>query len=178
VSKIDLSFRFPDLGARFKRHQRDILLVLAASMQTNRAMMFDKDGADNGKAKWAPPKLREGRPLQLSGYLRKSFAPQNDGIVPGRSDKTIVKTAGTRAIIGTSIKYAHVLNDGTAKLPGGVIKAKKASALKIPIAGGKFMFRKSVKIEARRMNEVTDQDAAEWSDTLANYISEILAMED
>lgn len=178
MSKIDLKLTFPNLGERFKKHQRDIMLVLAASMQTNRAMMFDKDGADNGKPKWEPLKLRKGRPLQKTGTLRKSFAPTNDGIRPGHGIDSIVKTQGRTATIGTKLLYAGMMNDGTAKMPGGVLRPVRAKALKIPLEGGKFMFRKSVKIPARPMNTVTQQDEQEWSETLANYMSEILSRGD
>ena len=165
------------------------MLLLAATMQTHRAMMFDKDGADTGKAAWAPLKFRKGRPLQDSGTLRKSMAPQNDGIRPGQGTDGIVKIMGNEVTIGTSIAYAGMMNDGTTKMPGGVLKPVNAQALKIPLPSGKratdaakglrksegkFMFRKSVKIPARPMNEVTEQDAKEWSDTLAAYIAELM----
>ncbi len=192
---IKLELTFPDLAAKYKRHEKDLMLVLAAAMQTNRAMMFDKDGADNGKEKWLPPKFRNGRPLQWKGYLRKSFAPQNDGIRPGHGPDGIVRVQGEKVFIGTKLLYARLVNDGTANMPGGVLKAINAKALKIPIppgktatkdakaahksgggsdSEGKFIFRKSVKIPARKMDIVTSEDAKEWADTLANYIAEML----
>jgi phage gpG-like protein len=180
----------PELAKRFKQHHKDIMLVLAATMQTNRAMMFDKDGADNGKKKWAPLKFRKGRPLQDSGTLRKSMAPQNDGIRPGQGSDGIMKIAGNEVTIGTSIAYAGMMNDGTAKMPGGVLRPVNAQALKIPMptgkratksakgvikAEGKFMFRKSVKIPARPMNEVTEKDKKEWAETLTAFIAEFMS---
>ncbi len=171
---IKIELKMPDLARAFKEHQRDIMLVLAASMQTNRAMMFDKDGADNGKKEWAPLKLRVGRPLQKSGTLRKSMAPQNDGKKPGNGPDTVLAITGDTATIGTKLLYAGMMNDGTTKMPDGVLRPVRAQALKIPLGGGKFMFRKSVKIPARKMDEVTKQDSKEWADTLANYITDIL----
>lgn len=171
---IDLKFTMPDLRKRFKDHRNEIMLVLAAAMQTNRAMMFDKDGADNGKPKWPGLVLRRGRPLQKTGTLRKSFAPNNDGIKPGKGKDSVLTIDGRRVTIGTKIAYAPMMNNGTTKMPGGVLRPVRAKALKIPLEGGKFMFRKSVRIPARRMDLVTDQDRAEWSDTLANYIASIL----
>lgn len=171
--KIELTL--PDFAEKFRSMMPEITTVLAATMQTNRAMMFDKDGADNGKPSWAPPKWREGgRPLQNTGTLRKSFAPQNDGITPGHGRDGIVRIEGTKAVIGTKLVYAGMMNDGTTKMPGGVLKAKQAQALRFPAPPGsddKFMFRKSVKIPARQMDLITAEDEAEFADTLANYIA-------
>lgn len=171
---LKLEFSLPDFALKFKQMQSDIMLVLAATMQTNRSMMFDKDGADNGKPSWAPLVLRAGRPLQDTGTLRKSLAPINDGIRPNHGKDGIVKIQGYKATIGTELLYAGVMNDGTTKMPGGVLKPVHALALKIPLPAGGFMFRKSVRIPARAMDIITDQDKKEWGDTLANYISERL----
>jgi phage gpG-like protein len=192
---ISLKIKFPDLAGKFASHQKEILGVLAATMQTNRAMMFDKDGADNGKKKWDKPVFRRGRPLQDSGALRKSFAPVNDGKKPAHSPNGILQMAGNSVKIGTTLAYATLMNDGTVDMPGGVLKAVNAKALKIPLPSGenatpgakklgksahtddqgnKFMFRHSVKIPARKMDEITKADEKEWADTLANYIAEVL----
>lgn len=133
---IKIAFEMPQLDEQFKAHRKDMMLVLAASMQTNRAMMFDKDGADNGKEVWPDPAFRRGRPLQAKGYLRKSMAPTNDGIKPGHGPDGIVRIGETEATIGTSLMYARMMNDGTTKMPGGVLRAVKAKALKIPIPPG------------------------------------------
>jgi len=185
---IDINLKFPDLHARLKKYEKDIYLVLAAAMQTNRAMMFDKEGADNGKDKWAPLKWRSGRILQKTGTLRKSFAPMNDGVKPGKNNGTIVRINAPSVIIGTNLAYAATMNDGTTKMPGGVITPVSAKALKIPLPeGGKgvtkrekkqgFMFRKSVKIPARPMDTISKEDEQEFAETLMNYISEILSHE-
>ena len=67
---INLELQITDFMAIFESRKDDIMDVLAAAMQTNRAMMFDQDGADNGKQAWAPLKWRRGRPLQKRGTLR------------------------------------------------------------------------------------------------------------
>lgn len=179
---IKIDFKIDDLALKFKEMQRDVILVLAAAMQTNRSMMFDKDGADNDKPRWEPLSFRTGRPLQNSGTLRKSMAPQNDGIRPGMGRDGIVRIESRAATIGTNLLYAGLMNDGTAKMPGGVLKPVKAQALRFPAGilkgapGVKdgFMFRRSVKIPTRRMNEVTTRDTQEWADTMANFIAERL----
>lgn len=172
---IKIELKFPDLGETFKKHQRDILMVLAASIQTNRSMMFDKDGADNGKDRWAPLVLRKGRPLQKSGALRKSWGMSADGIRPGKQEGTVLRYYGKNVTVGTSLAYAPMMNDGTTKLPGGVLRPVRAQALKIPLENGKFMFRKSVKIPARPMDTITKEDELEFSETVSNYISDILS---
>ncbi len=182
---VKLQFTFPRLEKRFKDRQRDIMLVLAASMQTNRSMMFDKDGADNGKDQWEKLKWRSGRPLQKTGVLRKSMAPRNDGIVPGAEKSSVLNVSGRTVEIGTNLLSARMMNDGTSKMAGGVLRPVKAKALKFPIPQNTkgltekekergFMFRKWVRIPARRMDEVTSEDQAEWSQTLSNYIASIL----
>lgn len=196
---ISLKLSMPKLDEIMIAHEKQIMGLLAATMQTNRAMMFDKDGADNGKKKWKDPIFRKGRPLQDSGDLRKSMAPMNDGLRPAYSSNGIVKISGNAVRIGTNLTYARLMNDGTALLPGGVLKPVNAKALKIPLPSGvkatddakdarkgaksitddfgnkeKVLFRRSVKIPPRNMDEVTKQDEKEWADTMANYIAEVL----
>lgn len=193
---IEIKLKFPKFDEELRRRKKEIFEVLAATMQTNRAMMFDKDGEDNGKEKWAPLKFRNGRPLQNRGTLRKSFAPMNDGIRPGKSQGTIVKYNLPVVTIGTNLAYAELMNDGTTKMPNGVLKATRAQALKIPLPkgskatdgakalrkgavkdddGNAFIFRKSVRIPARKMDVVTEMDEREYAEALQNYISEILS---
>jgi phage gpG-like protein len=173
---IKIGLRFPDLADRFKKIRSEAMLVFAAAMQTNRAMMFDKDGADNGKPKWAALKWRSGRPLQKTGVLRKSFAPQNDGIRPGRGQDSILKVMGDTVTIGTKLLVARMMNDGTTKMPGGVLRPRVAQALRFPKPHGAqgFMFRKSVKIPSRPMDIVTDEDKREWAETLRNFLTDAL----
>lgn len=182
---IKLEFTFPKLAEKFQKHSRQLHLLLAATMQTNRSMMFDKDGADNGKPKWKDLSWRNGRPLQKTGALRKSMGPINDGIKPGVATGSILTISGRTVTIGSSLMVARMMNDGTTKMPGGVMRPHSAQALKIPLPESAqgvtvrerqqgFMFRKWVKIPARPMDEITDQDRSEWAETMANYIAELL----
>lgn len=172
---IKIDFKLPNFSKRLRDMKDEISLVLAATMQTNRAMMFDKDGADNGKPPWAPLTWRKGRPLQKTGTLRKSMAPpQRDGLSPGLGRDGLLRIAGNRVTIGTALGYARMMNDGTTKMPGGVLKPVTAMALRFPAPEGskeKFMFRKSVRIPARPMDTVTEQDKKEWADTLSDFIA-------
>jgi phage gpG-like protein len=168
---VKIEMKFPLLDQVFRKKRTELMLTLAAAMQTNRSMMFDKDGADNGKPKWKPLVLRQGRPLQKTGTLRKSFAPKNDGRKPARGKDTVLLIAGKKVTIGTSLAKARLLNDGTAKMPGGVLRPVHAKALKIPLGKSKFMFRASVRIPARPMDTVTAEDRREWAETMANAIA-------
>jgi phage gpG-like protein len=119
--------------------------------------------------------MRNGRPLQKTGTLRKSFAPPiSSPGKPGREKGTVVRFEGVKVTIGTNLLYAGMMNDGTTKMPGGKLVPVRAKALKIPLQGGKFMFRRSVKIPARPMNEITQADMDEFSESVANHIAEIL----
>jgi phage gpG-like protein len=172
---IKLEFKVPRWDQIFKKSQRDIMLLLAASMQTNRAHMFDAEGADNGKPKWAPLKFRQGMILSDRGTLRQSMGPQNNGKAPTMRADNIVRFEANKASIGTKLAYARMMNDGTASMPDGVLRPVRAQALRFMGPGGEYMFRRSVRIPARNMDEITQQDAEEWSETIANYLSEILA---
>lgn len=180
---IDIRYDYPDWGEIISKYQQEINLFLAAQIQTNRGMMFDAEGADNGKPKWAPLKFRNGMILSKTGALRKSWAPMHPSGRPG--PEGIVRFKDETIIVGTRIAYAKIMNDGTAKLPGGVIRAK-GKALKIPISngvvakgvkkidGGNVIFRKSVKIPARPMDLWTQEDEREISEAMRNKIVEVL----
>lgn len=184
---VDIDFQFPDWAGALRASWPELKLFLAAQVQTNRGMMFDAEGADNGKPKWAPLKFRNGQILSDRGNLRKSWSPTPPRGVPG--DDGIVEWSGDVLTVGTRMMSAFLMNWGTTTLPGGVLTAKNAKALKIPIPSGQgatktakglhkqhgnFMFRKSVKIPSRRMDLWTDQDDEEISIAAANKITEIL----
>lgn len=185
---VEINFEFPDWASSVKAALPEIRLFTAAQIQTNRGMMFDKEGADNGKPKWAPLKFRSGQILSDRGHLRKSWAPTPARGVPGTNG--IVEFSGETITVGTTVLYAALMNDGTAPMPGGVLRARNAKALKIPLpsglgatpsgkaarkAEGQFMFRKSVRIPARRMDEWTIQDSDELQEAIANKIMEVMA---
>lgn len=231
---IEINFDFPDLKKKVEAARDEINLTLAAALQTNRAMLFDSEGNYNGHPGWAPLVFRSGQILSNRGALRKSLAP-----VPakGRAGPDgIVELAPNLVTIGTSLKYAAMMNWGTTNLPGGVLKPVRAKALKIPIPQGqsatdaaksvsaesarknrqsrikalearlakskkqsardkiidqlaklkaqdkfkstlgadKFIFRKSVKIPARRFDIVNDMDRQELEATLTAKVQEVL----
>lgn len=184
---VDIKFEFPDWAETVTRELPNLRLFIAAQIQTNRGMMFDNEGADNGKPKWAQLKFRKGQILSDTGNLRKSWSPSNPKGTPGTDG--IVEFSGDTISVGTKVLYASLMNWGTTQMPGGVLRAKNAKALKIPLPSGMaatktakqiskseggFMFRKSVKIPARRMDLWTEQDDEEISIAVANKLMEIM----
>lgn len=134
MSLVGIQFKFPDWEKKVTRALPEIKLFIAATMQTNRGLLFDAEGAVNGHEHWAPLKFRSGQILSLRGKLRKSMAPTKSDGKPGPDG--IVRFSGDVITIGTKLGYARMMNDGTAKLPGGVLKAKNGKALRIPVPQG------------------------------------------
>lgn len=132
---LEISFKFPDWAGKVKAHADELNLLQAAIIQANRGMLFDAEGAHNGHPKWAPLKFRTGQILSKRGTLRKSIAPRNPKGSPG--DDGIVNFGSDTITIGTRLLYARMMNDGTTKLPGGVLTPKNAKALKIPVPQGR-----------------------------------------
>lgn len=149
---IDVDFKFPDWAAKLRRHEARLRLFQAALIQTNRGMMFDAEGAHNNHEKWAKLKFRNGQILSRRGNLRKSIAPYNPRGVPGPDG--IVRFAGDMIVVGTKMLYARMMNDGTAGMPGGVLRPKRAKALKIPLPSGV-----SASNEARQARSAPDREA-------------------
>lgn len=189
--------KFPNWLERVKSARPAITMALAASMQTNRAMLFDESGSYNGHKAWKPLAFRKGKPLLDRGTLRKSMGPSNDGVRPGSGPNSILQVSGNVAKIGTKIAYASILNSG------GRIVAKNAKALMIPIPQGSnlndkakkslkgkmsrveyavdgkikkknVIFRKSVKIPARNFDSLTNQDREEFRDTITNMVAKVM----
>lgn len=172
---IEIKFQMPDLYAELKKRKREIDLAMAAAMQANRGMLFDTEGKYNGRPGWAPLKWRVGMILSKRGTLRKSLSPPNPMGKAGNDG--IVEFAEETVTIGTRLGYARMMNDGTVKMPGGVLRPVKAKALKIPAPfgkKGKFIFRKSVKIPARPFDDWTDQDEDELLLVLTEKIAQVL----
>lgn len=199
---VDIQFKFPDWAAKIQSQEERINYFLAAQIQTNRGMMFDREGAHNGRPRWAPLKFRSGQILTHRGTLRKSIAPRNAGNGQAGPDG-IVRFAGDTITVGTKLLYARLMNDGTTKMPGGVLRPTKAKALKIPLPAGKsatdvakqlgkkarrgriqvaegvyreqkFIFRKWVKIPARPFDDWNLEDQTELDTSLLNLMTEIL----
>lgn len=132
---IDIDFKFPEWAERVKAKEKELNLFVAAQVQFNRGMIFDQEGAYNGRGRWDDLKFRSGQILSKRGTLRKSIAPYNPKGIPGPDG--IVHFAGEVITVGTKLLYARMMNDGTTKMPGGVLRPVRAKALKIPIPQGK-----------------------------------------
>lgn len=165
---LDVKFKFPKLDGVLKKNHERIEMALAATMQTNRSLLFDAEGNANGHKKWKPLVFREGKPLLKTGTLRKSIAPRNDGLRPGHSDGSVVRFNNGVVTIGTSLAYAKIQNEG------GIIRAQNKKALKIPTGDGNYIFRKKVEIPARDFTSITPADEQEFGETLLNVMIQIL----
>lgn len=131
---IDILFQFPDWPKKLRGKINELNLFVAAQVQFNVGMRFDKEGAWNVRPRWAPLKFRQGQILTDRGVLRKSIAPYNP---KGRAGPDgIVRFAGDEVTVGTKLLYARMMNDGTTKMPGGVLRPVNAKALKIPLPKG------------------------------------------
>jgi len=197
----EIDFKFPDLYGVFKAAEEEINLFIAAQIQTNRGMLFDQEGQFNGHDKWAPLRLRVGQALSDRGVLRKSIAPANPTGTPG--PEGYVRFSSDVIIVGSQLIYASMMNDGTTKMPGGVLRPKNAKALKIPLPAGKnatdyakalrktaktvsyeaadgvmkkqkVIFRKFVRIPARNFTDWNEQDASELNEALSVKLVEIM----
>lgn len=192
---IKTQFVMPDLEGALDRLMPRIMGTVAAIAQTNRGMLFDAEGAHNGHKKWAPLRMRVGMILSDRGVLRRSIAPNNDGVNPIKGPDGIVEIGSREVVIGTRLFYAAMMNDGTTKMPGGVLRPVRTKALKIPLPSGKsategakqlrkgasgkgrdkFIFRKSVKIPARPFDEWNTMDQDEMTQTLVRQIASLLS---
>jgi phage gpG-like protein len=164
---LKVDFKFPPWAADLEKHYQQVMLGVAATIQTNRGMLFDQEGAYNGHKRWEPLKFRAGQILSDTGTLRRSISPQipNGRAGPGG----IVKISGDVVTVGTTIKYAAIHNYG------GVIRPKKAKALSWTV-GKHRVFAKKVEIPARPFLDGAwnNQDQQEVYDTLKNKVARIL----
>jgi phage gpG-like protein len=113
-----------------KENRAKIYKFIIANIQENRGELFDRSGAMPGHKPWAPlwelSRRAGDKPLLDRGTLRKSLGPGSPG------GYAVVQ--GGKIIVGTTLKYAALMNFGTTKMPDGKLKAKRAQALKIPVA--------------------------------------------
>lgn len=154
MSIVKIDFEFPDLAGILKLHEKELNLFIAANVQFNRGMLFDQEGAYNGRSRWQDLSFRNGQILSKRGTLRKSIAPFNPRGMPGPDG--IVKFAGDVITVGTKLMYARMMNDGTTKMPGGVLRPKNAKALKIPIPQGESAGEGSKDIQALHHQKTID----------------------
>lgn len=168
---VKMKLEIPDFAELVRKQKQRLYMIMAATIQTNRAMMFDREGANNGHPKWAPLKIRKGKILSDKGTLRKSISGNQTGR-PGPDG--IVMISGDQISVGTKLAYAAMMNWGTTGLPGGVLKPKKAKALKIPLGDNEWLFRKSVKIPPRPFDQWNKDDQEELEETLINAIQDVI----
>jgi phage gpG-like protein len=101
------------LSEELKRRWPDVVNAVAATVQTNRAMLFDREGAYNGHTKWAPIS-RPGRILQDTGRLRRSIVPGRQGSgKPGANGVIVVDARIVR--VETKVEYAATHENGDPK---------------------------------------------------------------
>lgn len=130
-----IEMKFPLWKQAVTAKQGEIAQAIAAAMQTNRAMLFDTEGAYNGHPPWAPLKFRNGQILSDTGTLRKSIGPFARSGKPVSNPNGIVRYAGSAVdpmvTIGTTLIYAALMNNG------GVVRPVGAKALAIPLPMGR-----------------------------------------
>lgn len=148
--------------------------VMAATMQTNRLLLFMHDGAYNGHKPWKPLKFRDGQPLQDSGALRNSIGPKVPAgslapVTPGKGGYVRYEASGSKKTvrIGTELKYAKIHDEG------GVIVPVNAKALRF-VVGKKVYFFKKVKIPKRNFTQWNAEDQAEMTTTLHRLLEKIV----
>lgn len=115
---------------------------------------FKKGVGPDGK-KWPESiraKAEQGQTLVDNRHFQESFT---------------YRAAPDRVDVGTNWPYAHVHQEGR------VIKAKKARYLRFRV-GGKYAVKKQVKIPARPVLGLNDQDQEEIKKIIAERIGEVL----
>jgi len=170
MTQLEITLTLPNFAAYAERINREVPGLIAATLQTNRGMIFYKSGRYNGRRKWKKLECRNGRPLKDNNDLSQSMGPQNDGMIPGRFTGSILKMTGGlegMVTIGTNIAYAHVHDRGM------VIRAKNAKAMRFK-CHGKWAFAKKVTIPARPFSDWTRKDGKELVETIENYIGHVL----
>lgn len=159
-----------DFGAMADKLENKIPGLIAATMQTNRGLLFRNSGQWNGHRRWRALRCRDGQPLLDRGTLAQSIGPRNDGVRPGQGVESIVRMSGGLSgeiTIGTSLAYAAVHNFGAIIRP----KTKKALAFQ---CGKSWIVVKKVVIPQRRFDNINETDKREVQETVANYIANVL----
>jgi phage gpG-like protein len=108
---IKLKVKVPKLKKTFQDQMPSIIASLAATVQTNRGMLFDKEGAHNGHERWKPLKYRRGKILQDTGNLRRSIAPRGGNGHAGPNG--IVRVDSRIVFLQTNVEYAGIHEDGS-----------------------------------------------------------------
>ena len=189
---IAISMSFPNLAAKLMNARTAIQTEMVVAMQFNRGMLFDSEGAYNGHTPWDPLILRSGQIMAQRGVLKKSIAPMTGEAGPGGYVR--MDSEGTIAM-GTNVAYAALMNYGTKRMPGGVLRPVHAKALRIPIPAGKsatvaakgirrmlvkkgkdpnFIFVQWVRIPERRFDTISAQDKRDFIAAAKAAIAEAL----
>ena len=161
---VEIDFNFPDFKQAGEKIRNALPGLIAAVLQTQRAMIFDDSGEYNGRSGWEPLKSRNGQPLKDRGTLSRSIGPANDGITPGYATGSIVRLSDSIVTIGTNIAYAAVHDQGAViypKKPGGVLRFK---------IGNRWICTKKVTIPKRNFSDIMPLDIRELRDTIENFI--------
>lgn len=169
-AEVVIELRMPDWARLSERVQAEVPGLIAATLQTQRGMIFRSGGSYNGRPGWAPLRCRDGQPLRDRGTLSQSIGPVNDGLHPSRVTGSIVRLSGGLngvVTIGTSLAYAAVQNYGATIVP------VRAKALRF-MCHGKVVFRKKVVIPPRPFADFTGEDERELVTTIENYLQHLI----
>lgn len=178
---VQVDIQLPDFHSKSFKSILDLPLIIAATVQTQRGMIFDNEGAYNGHEKWEPLKFRKGQILKDRGTLSKSIAPKNDGKKPGQANGTILQATGDMVTVGTDIAYAITHELGATilpKKPGGLLH------FKVPVytttktgktkKSTQWIHAHKVVIPARPFGQMNQQDADELAETIKNYYASLI----
>jgi phage gpG-like protein len=178
TNRVEMRFSVPDFGRMAQELRDNIPNLIAATLQTQRGMMFDLAGANNGHEAWLPLKYRKGSPLKDTGTLSQSIGPRNNGIVAGRGAGSIVRLSQQEVTIGTELPYAKIHDEGgTIKNHEIMIWRNKKSGRfqKYTNKRGNLEIHQSgeYQIPARPFSGINAEDEKEIAETVENYITEV-----
>lgn len=171
MTDVEINLNLPNFRSMASRLDAEVPGLIAATLQTQRGMIFDKSGAHNGRAEWRELRCRKGMPLKDRGTLAQSMGPRNDGMRPGKGVGSIVRMSGGLdgdVTIGTNLAYAAVQNYGATIVP------VRAKALRFKCRG-QWIFRKKVTIPARPFADWTREDEEELVETVENFVMHVLS---
>lgn len=177
TNTVDITFRMPDFGKAAATIEANINGLVAATMQEQRAQIFDTEGRFNGRPGWPPLRCRDGQILKHSGTLSKSIGPQDrpNATTPGHAVGTIVRIGGGVVTIGTTIAYAPVHNFSADIVCSRQSRTnpRRPGALAFQ-CHGKTVFRRKVHIPARPFADWTKPDVEELRVTVENYVLSVM----
>ena len=180
---VEVSVNLPDFDAASLTSLKDLPALIAATVQTQRRMIFENEGQYNGRPRWEPLKFRQGQILKDTGTLSKSIGPKNDGKRPAKANGSIVEMQPDMVTVGTDIAYAIVHEEGRIirpKNPGGLLHfqvpeyVRSNKTGKLRQKGTRWIHAHQVTIPARPFGNITQQDADELAETISNYYESIL----